>query len=193
MLNPKWFLPVLCAGGTLFAQTMGDLNGLTQAASHYVSHGMAAGRDTQPLELTRIFGDTGDSATLITKGVQIIHWTFQYRVVQTPGLDTLGEEPHRQVLAQCHRGIFDDFQYSQALVTDAKSLEFAWIAVSLDDAITQLGKHGFTKGFAKVTLMRPMNPTLPDEYVYVFDCPGDKAIVAISTQTGALMWTERYN
>ena len=193
MLNLKWFLPALCASGALFAQTMGDLNGLTQAAGHYVSHGMAAGRDTQPLELTRIIGDAGDQATLVTKGVQLTHWTFQYRVVQPGALDASGMEPHRQVRAQCHRGIFDDFQYSAALVTDAKSLEFAWIAVSLDDAITQLGMHGFTQGFSRVTLMRPMNPRMPDEYVYVFDCPSDKAVVGISTQTGALMWSERYN
>jgi len=199
MLKGTWLIPVLCSGVALCAQSLGDLNGLAQAAAHFCSHGMAAGRDPGTAALYRITGDQGGAApSPMTKGVDVTHWSFQYKLVAVgtdPGPDgglAVPESIHQGVLAECTRGIFGKFQYSTALVTDARSLEYTWIAISLDDALAQVKAHGYSGTFEKVTLMRPMNPSIPDEYVYIFDCPADHVRVAISTQTGALMWTEKY-
>jgi hypothetical protein len=189
MIQGKWLLAALCATGTLLAQTVGDLNGLTQAAAKYVSHGLAGNHDGSTLELYRVIGNCDSpEPALLGRGIDVTHWAFQYKVVPfRPGAEAA---PHLQVVADCNRGIFGNFGYSDAMVTDARSIEFTWVAISLDEAITQLKKHGYTKGFKKVTLMRPMNPNFPDEYVYIFECPADGKNVAISTQTGVLSWTE---
>ena len=198
MRKAAWLIPILCSGVALCAQSLGDLNGLTQAAAHYCSHGMAAERDPESLALYRIIGDQGGvSASLMTKGVDVVHWSFQYKLLPVganpgPNDELPAADGARQgVTAECDRGIFAHFQYTSALVTDARSLEYTWIAISLDDALAQVKAHGYSGKFNRVTLMRPMNPRIPDEYVYIFECPADNARVAISTQTGDLMWTER--
>jgi hypothetical protein len=78
------------------------------------------------------------------------------------------------------------------MVTGVKSLEYSWVGISLDAAIGQLNALGYVRGFTKVTLERPANPHIPDEYVYVFNCPLERTLVALSTQNGALIWTESY-
>jgi hypothetical protein len=189
MFQGKWLLATLCTAGTLFGQTLGDLNGLAQAAGKYVSHGLSSAHDASSLELYRIIGDRDvPEPALLGRGVDVTHWNFQYKVV--PFRPGAAAEPHKQVLADCNRGIFENFAYSDSMVTDARSLEFTWIAISMDDAIAELKKHGYTHGFRKVTLMRPMNPNIPDEYVYIFECPLDHRNVAVSTQSGELSWTE---
>ena len=196
----QWILPIICSSGALFAQTLGDLNGLVQGASHYVSQGMAGTHNPRPLEMCKIVGQNGGQPeVLMSRSVDVIHWNFLYRIKD--GALNAAEEndaapkaptPHRSVIIECNRGIFGGFKYSPTPIAGVKSLENTWIGVSLGDAIGQLNAAGYFRGFSKVTLMRPLNPALPDEYVYIFDCPWERTQVAISTQTGALSWRMTY-
>ena len=196
MTHAKWIVPVLCAAGSLCAQSLGDLNGLITSASHYVSRGMAGTPQPMPLELCKVSGDNGgDPDLLMTRSVDVAHWKFLYRIDVKAAADEDGmpkPKPHRAVIAECNRGVFGGFKYSSVLVTDAKSLEDTWIGVSLQDAIETLNNAGYNRGFSRVTLTRPANPAVPDEYVYVFDCPWERNQVAISTTTGALSWRAQY-
>ena len=189
----KWILPMVCVSGALSAQALGDLNGLINSADKYVSQGMAGTPTRQTLELCKLTGDNGGQPDrLMLRSVDVAHWSFLYRIDtiadQAAGDSTVMPKLHRSATAECNQGIFGGFQYSPSKVTGLKPLEHAWIAISLGDAITQLNGLGYFRGFSKVTLMRPANPDLPDEYVYVFECPWERNQVAISTQTGALSW-----
>jgi hypothetical protein len=146
----------------------------------------------------------------MSKATDVIHWTFLYSVRKaavpnadgSPALplldseaDAAGAEPfpkHNSLTVQSLRGVFGSFKYSPSKVADCQSLEFTWIAVPLNDAIQRLNGLGYIRGFATVTLMRPADPRLPSEYVYVFDCPWERARVALSTQTGDLVWLAHY-
>jgi hypothetical protein len=92
------------------------------------------------------------------------------------------------VVALCDRGVFRDYKFTADPLSDSHSLEHAWINVSLENAIRQLTFAGYQRGFSSVTLMRPANPQVPDEFVYIFDCPWERTRVAISCQTGELVW-----
>jgi len=188
-------LAILAAATPLAAQTLQDLNSLKAEARHFVSSGLSSSGENRRTELYRIIGDPGPvSPGLLQRGVDVLHWQFQYKILeQNPGPGAMEAARHRQCWADCLRGVFNHFQYSDVMVTDARPIEHAWIAVSLDEAIAALKKEGYDHGFEKVTLMRPMHPALPDEFVYIFQCPVEKTKVAISTQTGALMWKESWN
>jgi len=204
MLSAKWIIPVVFAGGALVAQTANDLNGLASAAAHYVSSGMAGSRDPQPLELNRISGDNGapGSGLLMSRATDVQHWIFLYRLGGTPPAATdsaptdpggiVLPKPHKAVLAECTQGVFNHFRYSAEPVAGMKSLEYTWVAVSLDNAILNLNANGYIRGFASVALIRPDNPHVSDDFVYVFNCPWERRNVAISCQNGALLWTEAY-
>jgi len=187
----KWIIPVLCAAGTLSAQSLGDLNGLISSANRYVHTGLAATPHPMPLELCKVSGDNGGKdEVLMNRSVDVVHWQFQYRVDVTSQIAT--PKPPHSVLAECNRGVFGGFKYSPALITDVKTLENTWVGISLEDAIDQLKATGYVRGFSRVTLARPVNPAVPDEMVYVFDCPWERTQVAISTQTGELTWRASY-
>ena len=195
----KWILPALCLTGTLSAQALGDLNGLINQASHSVTRGLGAGPHAMPLELCKISGDGGGpEGLLMNRSVDVQHWRFLYRIDVKGDAATLDDAkptiplPHRSVTADCTKGIFGGFKYSPDKVTDSKSLDNTWIGIPLEDAINQLKANGYQRGFTKVILARPSSPLVPDDYVYIFDCPWERTQVAISTQTGALTWTAAY-
>jgi hypothetical protein len=220
MFSVKWILPIVCAGTALAAQSSNDLNGLATAASRYVSSGMAGSHDPQPLELCRIVGnyEANNSPVLMTRATDVQHWIFFYRLgggapQEADAPDAAAADPtadpepaaepetgaagivlprHKAVLAECSRGVFNNFRYSAKAVKAMKSLEHTWVAVSLDTAIQNLNANGYVRGFSSVGLVRPDSPRFPKEFVYVFNCPWDRTKVAISCQTGALTWTEQY-
>jgi len=200
-------IPILGLASAGMAQTTGgDLNTLVSAASHYVSSGMAAGHNPESLSLSSITGDNGSPVpnVLMTTAADVQHWTFRYRVVpgSQPGIPEAPStcptplptqpQPHRTVLAQCTRGVFNSFTYSPDPVTGVKSLEYTWVAVSLDQAIANLNSNGYVRGFSSLQVERPQQPGLPDDLVYVFNCPWERQKVAISGQTGAMTWTYGY-
>ena len=82
--------------------------------------------------------------------------------------------------------------WSPLPIFDRKSLEQAWITLTLDAAIGQLRRQGFTRGFTSLTVMRPLHPRISDECTFVFKCPPDQAFVGISAQTGKWLWTEAF-
>lgn len=210
MPSAKWILPLVIASGTLAAQNVGDLNSLSGAAARYVSHGMGGTRDRMTTELCKINGDNGgDKNFLMSRATDVVHWTFLYSIKPTltqtaeggpAALPELSPEglaegalpPHHSLTVQSMRGVFGSFKYSPSKVADSKSLEFTWIAVPLGDAIQRLNGLGYVRGFSTVTLMRPADPKLPDEYVYIFDCPWERSRVALSTQSGDLVWLANY-
>jgi hypothetical protein len=212
MFTAKWILPVLCAGTALAAQSANDLNGLAAAANRYVHTGMAGSHDPQPLDLCRMVGDIGtpDSPYLMTRATDVQHWTFLYRLgtgaaepagapataadldPADPGDGGIVLPQHKSVLAECSRGVFNRFRYSHKPVMAMKSLQYTWVAVPLDAAIASLNANGYVRGFSSVALLRPDSPRIPDGFVYLFNCPWERARVAISCQTGALAWTEMY-
>lgn len=151
-------------------------------------------------------GDIGtrNSPVLMSRATDVQHWTFVYRLgaaAPAPGADSAPADAagegivlpqHRAVLAECSRGVFNKFRYSPKPVLGMKSLEYTWVAVSLDNAILNLNANGYIRGFSSVALVRPDSPRVSDEFVYVFNCPWERTNVAISCQTGALTWTEMY-
>jgi hypothetical protein len=191
-----WFLPAVFVSTALFGQTVGDLNGLVASAGHYVSHGMGGTHDPQSLAICKITGTSGGKADfLMSRGVDVGHWQFLYRIneaAEAENGDATLPVPHRSVLVECDKGVFGGFKYSPSMVKGLTSLEFTWIAVPLDTAIAQLNNLGYIRGFSSVSLERPASPQLPDEYVYIFNCPWERTLVAISTQTGAFTWSQGY-
>jgi len=195
----KWMIPVACVSISLAAQTANDLNGLVSAASHYVSNGMSGARDPETLALSKVIGNysTQFPDALMTRATDVQHWTFLYRLnshaptepVQDPEAKP---KPHLSVQAECTQGVFNNFRYSSMPITHVKSLEYTWVAVSLDNAIANLNANGFIRGFSSVGLQRPDLPNWPDEFVYVFTCPWERREVAISCQTGAMVWSAGY-
>jgi hypothetical protein len=200
MLSAKWMIPIAFVSTSLFAQTANDLNGLMSAASHYVSSGMAGARDPEPLNLNKVIGNYSSAMpnVLMTKATDVQHWIFQYKFspTKTGQDDSLDPEakptPHAAVEAQCTQGIFNNFRYLSNAITGTKSLEYTWVAVSLDNAIASLNANGYLQGFTSVELVRPDLPNWPDDFVYVFNCPMERREVGISCQTGALAWSYGY-
>jgi hypothetical protein len=191
----KWLIPVACVSASLMAQTASDLNGLVSAANHYVSDGMSSSRDPETLALSKIVGDNGGQFPdqLMAKATDVQHWTFLYKInPATPPAaapDPAGKpKPHLAVQAQCTQGIFNSFRYLGTPVKGVKSLEYTWVAVPLDTAILNLNANGYVRGFSSVALMRPDRANWPDDFVYVFTCPWERREVAISCQTGAMVW-----
>ena len=197
MFSAKWILPVVVASGSLVAQTANDLNGLAVAASRYVASGMAGSHDPQPLELHRISGDNGTpgSGTLMSRATDVQHWTFLYRIDSTLPADASADakpKPRVAAQAECTKGVFNNFRFSDKPVANAKSLEFTWVAVPLDTAIQDLNANGFIRGFSSVEVLRPDLAQWPDDMVYLFNCPWERREVAISAQTGAMLWSYGY-
>lgn len=218
MSSLKQFLTMACVSGALLAQAPGDLNALTSAAAHFVSSGMTASHYPEHLDLGKIVGDNGNlaSGTLMATAEDVQHWTFLYRLersLPTPpdnpdaqppapgteppaaGADSASEtllKTYRSVSAQCTRGVFSHFQLSASPVLNVKSLQFTWFAVNLKGAIASLNTYGYARGFQSVTLLRPDHAGLPDDPVYLFDCPWERQMVAISCQSGMLSWTVSY-
>ena len=199
MFLAKWLIPIACISTSLAAQTANDLNGLVSAASHFVSNGMAGSRDPQSLALSKVIGNysTQFPDALMTKATDVQHWTFLYNFSKhaddaDPQAPDAKPAPHLSVQAECTSGVFNNFRYSSKPVTRVKSLEFTWVAVSLDNAIANLNANGYMRGFSSVELQRPNIPNWPDEFVYVFNCPWERREVAISCQTGAMAWSYGY-
>ena len=155
-----------------------------------------------PLETLALAKVVGNYSTqfpdaLMTKATDVQHWTFFYRFGGRASEDPLRDpeakpKPHLSVLAECTQGVFNHFRYSSSAVTHVKSLEYTWVAVSLDNAIANLNANGFIRGFSSVEVLRPDLAQWPDDMVYLFTCPWERREVAISTQTGAMLWSYGY-
>ncbi len=193
MLAPVRLLLAFFAASGLMAQAMGDLNSLVLQASRYADHETARQAFHRDLALFRIIGTSGDGEEAIMRtGVDLQQWTLIYRIEAPAGPPPRGDMTPQSVSIQCTRGMFDGLHWSPLPVFDAKSLQWVWIAVSLDDAIDQLNRQGYTRGFSSLTIMRPLHPRYPDECTFVFKCPPDHAFVGISAQTGKKLWTETF-
>jgi len=192
-MNPiKWLVPIACVSTSLLAQTASDLNTLVSAAAHYVTEGVAGAHDPAVLALSKIVGNNNSQEYLMSKSTDVTHWTFLFSVSNPKTEDGSGEaqpKPHLSAQAECTKGVFNNFRYSDKPIKNVKSLEYTWVGVSLDNAILNLNANGYIRGFSSVTLQRPDLVNWPDDYVYVFTCPWERREVAISCQTGALTWT----
>jgi hypothetical protein len=192
MLAPVRLLLVCFAACGLMAQAMGDLNSLVLQASRYADHETARQGFHRDLALFRIIGTSGDGEEAVMRtGLDLQQWTLVY-LIEAPAGPPVGAEAPQSVSIQCTRGMLDGLHWSPLPVFDAKSLQWAWIAISLDDAIGQLNRLGYTRGFSNLTIMRPLHPRFPDECTFVFKCPLDHAFVGISAQTGKKLWTEPF-
>jgi hypothetical protein len=193
-------IPIACISTSMMAQSATDLNGLINAAAHYVSSGMAGVHAPEPLTLCKIVGDNGSLAPdlLMTRATDVQHWLFTYKVGAAPSGPAAPQDPdakpmpHVTAQAECTQGVFNNFHFSGSPVKNVKSLEFTWVAVSLDGAIASLNASGYVRGFSSVEMVRPGLANWPDDYVYVFTCPWERREVAISCQSGAMAWNYGY-
>ena len=173
----KIALALICAAGAAQAQV--DLNSLESAATRYTSHGVQGQPHPVDLDLRLIRGDSGNAPpTLMGRATDVQRWCSFYNISGGGGL--------------CNHGQFADFQTAAAPIPDCKSIEDSWVAVTLDSAIAQLNAQGYVRGFSAVSLRRPDLPGVPDDLTYVFTCPWERAFVAISGTSGALIWTQMY-
>jgi hypothetical protein len=185
---------MLCATSGLVVQAMSDLNSLVLQAGRFAAHQTAPQTLAPELTLFRIIGGSGKGeATVMRSGTDIQQWTLEYQVdwpAGPPPPTALASS--QSVSIPCSGGMFQDMQWSPFPVFDAKSIQWVWLAVSLDDAIAQLNNLGYTRGFSSLTVFRPLHPRYPDECTYVFKCPLDHLFVGISAQTGKKLWTEAF-
>jgi len=180
-------------GWGLFAQSVNDLNSLVLQADRFASRQMAPCH-AKTLDLFRIIGTSGQGPeNLMEKGVDLGQWTLMYQAggVAGPPPGPPGG-PWQSVSIHCQHGMFTDLAWSPLPIFDCKTLEPVWITLTLDAAIDQLRRQGFSRGFSSLTLMRPLHPRLPDECTFVFKCPPEEAFVGISAQTGKWLWTEPF-
>ena len=193
MLPPLRLIPLLCAASGLMAHVTGDLNSLVLQASRFVAHETAGPSQHRDLTLFRIIGTGGDGETPMHGVADLQVWTLIYQVSSAeappPGRS---DQDAQSLWVQCSHGLFSSMIWSPLPVFDAKSLQWAWFALNLDDAVAKLEGLGHSRGFTSVTLMRPMHPRYSDECTFVFKCQSDHAYVGISAQTGNELWTEPF-
>jgi len=187
-------IPILCATSGLMAQAMGDLNSLAIQAGRYIAFETAGQAFHPQLTLFRIIGTSGGEVeSTLQKGADIQLWTLIYQIDPSGSPPPpRGDDAPQSVSVQCSHGLFNALVWSPLPVFDAKSLQWAWFAISLDEAIAELRRRGFTRGFSNLTVMRPMHPHTSDECTFVFECPLDRAYVGVSAQTGRTLWTEPF-
>ncbi len=187
-------IPILCAGTALMAQSVSDINGLTSAAAQFVAHGVAGTQHKSKLDLREIKGESAlVPGALMTTALDIQRWTFFYNVNATPGTEGVPDMPTpMSASCKCVNSLFSDFHFSANAIPAAKSLEFTWVAVTVDQAIQALNQQGYVRGFSDVKLMRPDAPNIPDGYVYIFNCPWERTLVAVSAASGQVTWWEQF-
>lgn len=198
-------LMLLCGcGWGLLAQSVNDLNSLALQAHRYAIREQDAARcaPVPELGLYRIVGTSGGAEdALMQNGVDLQQWALEFQVerpfVPPPGRqDCSGpgrpDDGQQSVTIRCGHGLFTDLAWSPLPVFDCKSMEWAWFTISLEEAVSRLRRQGFTRGFTRLTLMRPLYYRYPDECTYVFKCPLDHAYVGISAETGRMLWTEAF-
>jgi len=186
----KRMLPALCISLAATAQAPADLNGLVAAARGVASQGMHGQKDPGALDLQSILGEGENPVILLNTAQDVQHWTLSYAVKY------LGP-PQPQPLPQtasldCIRGKFGNFLLSEPPLLGHQSLENTWFAIPLGTAISQLNLNGYQRGFSRVELKRLLQAGVPDEMVYVFTCPWERARVAISANTGSLVWYQMF-
>ncbi len=194
MFNSKPAMVLLCAAGTLAAQGAVDLNSLASAAKRYASHGLQGTHTPATLDLRLVRGDSGGNpAFLMSKASDVQRWTLFYQALYQVPEEAGSVLPRpRSASVKCTKGVFSDFFLSTPPIPGCKSMEFTWVALSLDAAIASLNANGYVRGFSQVETKRPDGQGYPDELVYVFTCPWERAKVAISGNTGALAWYQMY-
>jgi|GEM_PF-1151237 len=197
MFLPRLAALITCATVGLGAQVAVDLNSLTAAAARFASKGFQGQQHGQSLDLHLMRGDNGGNTSwLMTRSADVQRWTLFYDInyenapanAQT---DIVLPAP-RSASLKCCRGVFSDFFTSQPPIPNCKSMESTWMALSLDAAIAHLNTQGYQRGFSKVEVKRPDAPGIPGELVYVFTCPWERANVAISASTGAMVWLQMF-
>jgi hypothetical protein len=193
MFRTARLIPALCVSSGLTAQAMSDLNSLVIQSSRYIARQTEGQPVHQDLTLFRVIGAGSGEETLMHAGRDIQTWTLIYQIdpAGVPVPPQKGQA-FQSLSVQCNDGLFNALLWSPLPVFDAKSLQWAWFAVSLDEAIDERKGLGYNRGFANVTLMRPMHPRYSDESTFVFKCPPDKVYVGISAQTGKKLWTEPF-
>ena len=193
MLPATRLVPILCAASGLMAQSVGDINSLILQASRYAAHEAAERAPHRELTLYRVIGTCGGEDALMHAGVDVQQWRLVYQI-ESPAAPppALAGEIAQSLTVPCTRGMFGDLLWSPLPVFDAKSLQWIWIAIGLDQAIARLNQEGYTRGFCNLTIFRPLHPRYPDECTFVFKCPLDGAFVGISGQTGKKLWTEPF-
>jgi len=172
MFSTARLIPALCVCSGLMAQAMSDLNSLVIQSSRYIAK-QTEGQPVHPdLNLFRIIGASGGAETLMHAGTDVQMWTLIYQIDPAGApVPPMKDQAFQSLSVQCNYGLFNAMLGSPLPVFDAKSLQWAWFAVSLDEAIDELKGLGFTRGFANVTVMRPMHPRYPDECTFIFKCP----------------------
>jgi len=188
-------ITLLWAGTALLGQTVNDLNSLVLQADRFAAYTMDAKGERTDLNLFKIIGASGGPpGTLMHRAMDVQDWTFLYRVTHPDQTaPTHGGALQRSVTVHFAQGQFTELKWLQAPVMDCKSLEWRWIALSLDQAIGVLNRQGFQGGFSHLTLMRPLYAYHSDEFTYVFNCPLEKTVVGVSAVTGQVLWTDPYN
>ncbi|BDU71400.1 hypothetical protein [Mesoterricola silvestris] len=194
MISIKAALMALCTAGALSAQGAVDLNGLASAAKRFASQGLQGTHSPADLDLRLVRGDNGGNpAYLMSRAADVQRWTLFYEARYPVPEEAVAPAPRpRSASVKCTKGLFSDFLLSKSSIPACKSMENTWVAVNLDSAIAGLNANGYVRGFSQVETKRPDAPGYPDELVYVFTCPWERAKVAISGNTGALAWYQMY-
>lgn len=191
MSRLKLLPAILLAACSLAAQAAVDLNSLAAAAARYATRGVQGSRLPMSLDLRLMRGESGtDPNVLMNTAQDVQHWTLFYDA-SYPDPGPLPKSP-RSASVKCTKGVFHDFLTAQEPIPECKSLDATWIPLSLDAAVAQLNAYGYVRGFTRVETRRPERPGVPPDLVYVFTCPLERTLVAISATTGALSWYQMF-
>lgn len=177
----------------LSAQAPVDFNSLATAAARFASRRVQGQQHPATLDLRLVRGDNGGNpAVLMSRASDVQRWTLFYNATYMEKDPVAGNPLPRSASLKCVRGTFSDFMMSKPPIPDCKTLEETWFATSLDGAIATLNANGYVRGFSQVEVKRPDLAGCPDDCVCVFTCPWERARVAISTTTGALLWYQSF-
>jgi hypothetical protein len=176
------------------AQSVSDINGLASAASQFAAHGVSGTQHQMQLDLREIKGDNAlVPGALMNKALDIQRWTFFYNLNAAPGTSgDAGKPAPMSASCKCVNSLFSDFHLAAHPIPATKSLQFTWVATTVDQAIQALNQQGYVRGFSEVKLVRPDAPGVPDGYVYIFNCPWERTLVAVSAASGEVTWLEQY-
>jgi len=194
MFRPKALATLLCASRFLAAQAPVDLNGLSAAAGRYLSLSLQGQEQPLATDLQMMKGEpAGSPPALMARAADVQRWTLFYNLTpRKVGAGSPSLPVYHSASLKCIGGQFSDFFLSEPPVPNCKSMETTWMAVSLDGAIAQLNAHGYVQGFSQVLVRRPDAAGYPDEQAYIFTCPLERTLVAISANTGAEIWYQMF-
>jgi len=190
----RWLVLALGVATAGHGAQVNDLNALIAQAGPFAQTRMQAQGDPEERELFQLGATRGTPGGTPHKAADLQHWVLTYRI-RSPERTAPrhGGAPQSTLQVDWRQGAFRDIVWSPEQVMDCRSLEGARIDISVGQAIQGLAAAGVVGGFQAVNLVWPTVSRGADGPIYLFICQEDPAFVAVSAQTGRVVWKDSLN